>query len=185
VVGVGVEEEVRRAQDPDAPATAADGGRDVEAGEESGGFGEGAVAVDVFVDGDLVGAAKGGLGGRIVGRGGFLAVVHGAPEAVVRDGGEAGGRGVLEVLHDPHAAALIEVEKHGLGHDGLLEDEIDGDIGRSVEGGDGRGGLRGEAGREGPREGKRSREKRTRKGGQHGEGVSGGCRARRTGARKK
>ena len=87
---------------------------------------EDAVAVGVLVDGDLVLAAE------VMRRRRRDLVVHGPPDAIVADHLQPGGIGILQVLHDPEPAALVEVDGDRLPDDRLgqhqLELEVVGDL---------------------------------------------------------
>jgi hypothetical protein len=79
---------------------------------------EDAVAVRVFVNGDFVAtlhSSRRGLGNL---------VINSAPEFIAADCCQSGGRRVLEVLHHPHPAALIEIQKDGLLDDRLSEHQF-------------------------------------------------------------
>jgi hypothetical protein len=69
---------------------------------------ETAVAVGVFVDGDLVGPA------HVIRRGDRHLVVHGPPPFVFADEFQPGRIGILQILHDPHPPALVEVQEDRL-----------------------------------------------------------------------
>lgn len=116
-VAVGIEEKVGRIQDPHAAAAGDDAAGEVQVGEEVMGFLENAVAVGVFVDGDAVGALE------VMRRGGRDFVEHGAEILIVFHDLEAGGERVLEILHDPEAAAFVEVHVQRLAHGGFAGSE--------------------------------------------------------------
>ena len=99
---VGIEQQVRRLQHPDAAVADRDAGGEVQARDEVLGLVVAAVAVGVFEDGDLVGALRprgGGSGTRSYFVRRYWSTLTGL---------EAGGGGVLQVLHHPHPPALVE-----------------------------------------------------------------------------
>ena len=127
VIGVRIEQQVRRVQDPDPAAVQGDAGGDVESVDEGRVAVEGAVAVGVLVDADAVGALE------VVWRGRRDLVVDGAPEVVPGNHLQACGVWVLAVLDDPHPAAFVEGEEDGLGDVGFGQDLIPGEVGRDLE----------------------------------------------------
>ena len=88
---------------------------------------EDAVAVGVFVNRDLVFAAK------VVWRRGRDLVVDGAPDTVVADHLQSGGEGILEVLNDPEPASLVEGDRDGLANDRLGQNQIELEITGNLE----------------------------------------------------
>jgi hypothetical protein len=95
VIGIRIAEEVRRIEHPDAAAAGDGGAGDVEAGDDVGVLVEGAVAIRVFEDGDLVRTlftARRGQGDL---------VELGAQVLVVTDDFQSGGELVLAILRDP------------------------------------------------------------------------------------
>ena len=119
VILVGIEQQVRRIQYPDSAAPFHARRRDVQPIDERLVLVEHAVAIGVFVDGDLVTslhATRRRFGNLVIDR---------APEVVAAHGRQAGRRRVLQILHDPHPAAFIEVQEDRLAHDRLGEHLLD------------------------------------------------------------
>ena len=119
VVPVGIEEQVRRVEHPDASAAAQRRRGDVQPVHERLVPVEDAVAVGVFVNRDLVSAAN------MMRRRRRHLVIDGAPDAVVAEHLEPGRERVLQILHDPEPAALVEAQAHRLADDRLGQDQID------------------------------------------------------------
>ena len=101
---VPIEEEVWRIHDPDAAVSGQDAGGDVQAGDDVLVRLERSIAVLVLEHRDLVGAP------HMIRRRRGHAVVAGAEVLVVRGDGESGGKRILQVLHDPQASAIVEVQ---------------------------------------------------------------------------
>src|SRR5204862_4442101 len=118
-VAVRVEQQVGRLRDEGAAVTETEAAGDVEAADEVlRGLVE-AVAVLVLEDRDLVGAL------RPLGRWLREAVVDGAQVLVDLGRLEAGGVGVLEILDDPDAPAIVEADREGLADRRFAGDESD------------------------------------------------------------
>ena len=77
---------------------------DVQAGDDVVVRLERSIAVLVLEHRDLVGAA------HMLRRRGWHPVVPGAEVLVVRGNGESGGKRILQVLHDPEASPIVEVQ---------------------------------------------------------------------------
>ena len=127
VVRFGVEQEVGRVQHPHAAAAALDRGGDVQAVHKGGLPVEHTIVAGALVDGDFVPPPD------MMGRWQRYLVVDGAPIIVVADDLESGGFGVLEVLHDPHAAAFVEIKKQRLCHGGFGQQRFQLQLGRNAE----------------------------------------------------
>ncbi len=127
VVAIGIEQQVGRVEHPDAASAARDRGDDVQAIQERLVPVEDAVAVGVFVNRDLVFAAK------VVGRRRRNLVVDGAPDTVVADHFQSGGEGILEVLNDPEPASFVEGDRDGLANDRLGQNQIELEIAGNLE----------------------------------------------------
>ena len=80
---------------------------------------EDAVAIGVFMDGDLVVAAL------VVGWRERNLVVSCTPIVVATDDLQTRGRGILKVLNDPQTAALVEIDEHRLADNRLRQNEIE------------------------------------------------------------
>ena len=133
-VAVGIEEQVRRIQHPDAPAPVRHGGRDVQAVHERLVPVVDAVAIGILVDRDLILAAE------MVGRGRGDLVVDGPPDPVVADHPQARGKRILQVLHHPEPPAFVEVDRDRLPDDRLGQDELELEVVGDLEAGQGRAG---------------------------------------------
>ena len=127
VVAVRVEEKVRRVEHPHAASASCERGDDVQPIEKRLVPVEDAVAVGIFVNRDLVFAAK------VVRRRGRDLVVDGAPDAVVADHLQSGGEGILQVLNDPEPASFVERDRDGLANDRLGQNQIELEITRNLE----------------------------------------------------
>ena len=82
VVHIGIPQQLRGREYPDAVAAAADGGGEVQTVDEGGDFGERAVTFYILVNGDAVAAFKRGFFGSVVGWRRFFLVIADAPDAV-------------------------------------------------------------------------------------------------------
>jgi hypothetical protein len=129
-VFVRVEEEIGRIEHPDAIFVVLERRADIEAIDEGFDVLEAAVAVAVFVDGDFVPAFV------VVRRRRRDHIENGAEVFVVANDFEAGWKGILEVLNDPHAPTFVEVEKDRLANVGLGGDEFDFEVAGNFEGGE-------------------------------------------------
>ena len=109
VVGIRIEKEVGRIQDPDSAASAFHRRGDVEAVDEGFVTIVSSVAIGVLVNGDPISAFE------MVRRRGRHPVIHRAPDAVAADHFQSRRPGILPILHHPQASAFIEIEKDGLG----------------------------------------------------------------------
>ena len=124
---VRVEEEIRRVQHPHAAATGDDTARNVQVGDEVLGLVEDAVAVGVLEDGDAV------LALEVVRRRRRNLVVNGAEVLIILRDLETGGERVLEILHDPHPATVIEVDIQRLADHRLGGGEVPAEAGGDLE----------------------------------------------------
>ena len=127
VIAIRVKEQIRRVEHPDAAPAASQRGDNVQAVEKRLVPVEDAVAVGVFVNRDLVLAAK------VVGRRGRNLVVDGAPHTIVADHLQPGRIGILQVLNHPEPAALVERDRDGLPHDRLGQNQINLKIAGNLE----------------------------------------------------
>jgi len=116
---VGIEQQVRRLADVDAAVANGQRRGEIQTGDEVLGAIRAAVAVGVFEDRDLV-FANGTVRRRL-----GHAVVFGAQVAVDIDGLQAGRVRILQVLDDPHPAAVVEGHGDGLPHVGFGGEQFD------------------------------------------------------------
>ena len=126
-----IKEQIGRIQYPHAAAAMSERGDDVHAVEERGVLVEDAVALGIFVDRDDVLAAEFAadrMGGR---RRDF--VINHAPEDVPADDFQPGRVRVLDILHHPKPAALIEGQRQRLLDDRLRKHLIEAQIVRRLE----------------------------------------------------
>ena len=105
---VGVKQQVRRLRHVDAAVAQAHAGGEIQAGDEILRLAVAAGLVGVVEDGNAIGAL------RSTRRRQRHLVVLGAQPLIDFHGFEAGRVRVLEVLDDPHAAAVVERDRHGL-----------------------------------------------------------------------
>jgi hypothetical protein len=128
LIGIGIEEKVGRVHHPDTAFSGQGGGGDVQAADKVLRGLEIAIAVGVFEDGDAI------LALDVVRRRGRRPVlILYAPVHVVSGDLKALGEGILPVLHDPHAPALVEGEVDRLRDERFLGAEGDLDVFRSRE----------------------------------------------------
>jgi hypothetical protein len=120
-----IDDEGRGIEHPDAAATADGGGGDVETFEKGGFLGEGAVALDVLVNGDAVEAA------RVPRRDGRI--VLDAPPLIALDDFHSRRQRILEILHDPKASAFVEGNRHGAADGRFGEHPVEAKVVRGVE----------------------------------------------------
>ena len=125
---VGIKEQVRRVEHPDASAPAQRRGGDVQPLDERLVAVENAVAIGVFVNRDLV------LAANMMRRWSRNLVIDGAPDAVVAEHLEPGRKRVLQILHDPEPPALVEAQAHRLTDDRLGQDQIDREVVGNMKG---------------------------------------------------
>ena len=117
-VFVRIKKKVRRIQHPDPAAAVSQRGRNVQPVDEGLVPVKHAIAVGVLVDGDLVASAN------VVGWRRRHLVVDRTPIIVAAGHPETGRVRVLLILHDPHAAPLVEVQKNRLFDQRLGEELI-------------------------------------------------------------
>ncbi len=134
IILVAIEQEIRRIEGPDA-APATDYRRhDVQAVHKGRVLVEDAVALGILVNGDLVLAAE------VLGRRRRHLVVDDPPIDIPALDFQTRRVGILQVLHHPHAAPLVEIDKHRLADDGLGKNLLDFQIGGDFEAIEGFGG---------------------------------------------
>jgi hypothetical protein len=107
-ISIGVKEEIRRVENPDATTPSRDGRGDVQSVDKHGALVESPVAVGVLVDTDPVAAPKRRT--FSMGRGGREAVIDRPPDSVPAHRLEPGRFGVLAVFDDPEAPAFVEAQ---------------------------------------------------------------------------
>ena len=127
VIAIGIKEKIGRIEHPHAAAAARQCGDDVQPIQKRFVPIEDTVAVDVFVNRDLVFAAK------MPWRRKRHLVVDGAPDTVVADHLQSGREGILEVLNHPKPASFVEGDRDGLANDRLGENQIELEIAGNLE----------------------------------------------------
>ena len=124
---VPIEEQVWRVHDPDTAVAGQDAGGDVQAGDDVLVRLERSIAVLVLEHRDLVGAP------HMIRRRRRHAVVAGAEVLVVRGDGESRGKWILQVLHDPQASAIVEVQVDRLADHRFRRDQLHRQPGECLE----------------------------------------------------
>ena len=117
-VFVRIKKQIRRIQHPDPATAVSQRGRDVKAVDEGFVPVKHAIAVGVLVDGNLVASAN------VVGRRRRHLVVDRTPVVVATGHPETSRVRVLLILHNPHAAPLVEVQENRLLNQRLGEELI-------------------------------------------------------------
>ena len=126
-VGIGIEEEVGRLEDPQAPGIESEARDEAQAIDENPMFFGDPVAVGILVEGDLVETAV------VVGRGGRHLVVDAPQEGIAADHRQPRRLGVLDELGHPDPAPGIPLHREGLTDRRLGKDQIDAEILRHPE----------------------------------------------------
>ena len=121
-VGVGIEEEVGRLEDPQAPGIESEARDEAQAIDENTMFFGDPVAVDVLVKRNPVETAV------VVGRGGRHLVVDASQEGVAADHRQPRRLRVLDELGHPDPTAGIPLHREGLTDRRFGEDQIDAEI---------------------------------------------------------
>src|SRR5437660_1727270 len=110
-VSIGIEEQVRRVEHPNSAAATPPRRHNVQPIKKGRVLVENPVPLRILVNGDFIQAFEVTRGWR------RNFVIDGPPEAVMADHPQSRRRWILAVLHDPHSAALVEIQKHRLSDD--------------------------------------------------------------------
>ena len=119
IVFVGIKKQVGRIEDPRAAVAGQHARREVKAGEKRLVRLEGSVAIFVLQNSDHIGTAHTARRWR------WYAVKFRADVLIVARDGEAGGKRILEILHDPHPPTRVELKVDRLTNERLAGDELD------------------------------------------------------------